>query len=450
MIEKKRQGLELSSEEVSDFVNAVVAHNEGAIQESQIGAMLMAMYLKGLSLDETVTLTQCMINSGSTLGPYPEQWRHLVVDKHSTGGIGDKISIVLAPALMACGAKVPMISGRGLGHTGGTLDKLESIKGYKTGLPPAKIMQALESIGGVICGQTGDLCPADRVLYAHRDITATVTSIPLICASIISKKIAERLNSLVLDVKFGSGGQLTNVENARELAQSLVNLANSLGTKTTAFLTNNDNPLGLTAGNAVEIAECVECLQKGSLAKAKDVVHVVQVFGGHLLASVGIASTFEDGKAKILQALNDGSALKSFHQMCVFTGVDKDYADKLIAGENPTEFLCQPKYKTELKAKNDGFIDVIDARTVGLTLQRLGAGRLQSSDIIDPAVGLQLTLPYSPCRGHQLKKGDTWGLLLHNGQATQKDVDILEDALKTCDEKPAGSNPDDLVFEMVQ
>ena len=216
LLSKKREGGELSDQEIAWFVEAVAQQH---IQESQIGAMLMAMYLRGMSPGETQHLTRCMVESGSKIGPYPEEWRHLVVDKHSTGGVGDKISIVLVPALMACGLKVPMISGRGLGHTGGTIDKLEtSIRGYNAGIHSDRVLEAVSQVGGCIAGQTGELCPADRVLYAHRDVTATVTSIPLICASIISKKVAEQLAALVLDVKFGRGGQLQNQEEAKQVS----------------------------------------------------------------------------------------------------------------------------------------------------------------------------------------------------------------------------------------
>ncbi|NXY56246.1 TYPH phosphorylase, partial [Callaeas wilsoni] len=284
LIRKKRDGERLEDAEIRSFVRGVT---EGTAQQGQIGAMLMAIRLRGMDAAETLALTQAMAGSGRTLA-WPPAWHGLVVDKHSTGGVGDKVSLALAPALAACGCKVrgtrgwggdrgvspspcahpcpsqvPMISGRGLGHTGGTLDKLEAIPGFRVSQSPEEMRHILERVGCCIVGQSAELVPADRVLYGLRDVTATVDSLPLITASILSKKAAERLSALVLDVKFGEAALYPTQESARELAQSLVEVGTHLGIRTAALLTRMEQPLGRAVGNALEVLEALECLQGG-------------------------------------------------------------------------------------------------------------------------------------------------------------------------------------------
>ncbi|XP_059842950.1 thymidine phosphorylase isoform X3 [Hypanus sabinus] len=272
MIRKKRDKQSLSAEEIYYFVQSVTKQT---IEECQIGAMLMAIRLQGMTQEETVNLTQEMKTSGVVL-EWPKEWSSIVVDKHSTGGVGDKVSIVLAPALAACGCKVPMVSGRGLEHTGGTLDKLESIPGFNINKSPEEVKQILAAVGCCIVGQTPDLVPADKKMYAIRDVTSTVDSLPLIAGSIISKKGAESLAALILDVKFGEGALYKDINRARELAQYLVNVGNCLGIQTAAALSKMDNPIGRCIGNSLEVMESIECLKgKGP----KDLEELVTCLG---------------------------------------------------------------------------------------------------------------------------------------------------------------------------
>ncbi|NXQ63083.1 TYPH phosphorylase, partial [Anthoscopus minutus] len=272
LIRKKRDGERLEDAEIRNFVRGVT---EGTAQQGQIGAMLMAIRLRGMDAAETLALTQAMASSGRTLA-WPPAWHGLLVDKHSTGGVGDKVSLALAPALAACGCKVPMISGRGLGHTGGTLDKLEAVPGFRVSQSPEEMRHILARVGCCIVGQSAELVPADRVLYGLRDVTATVDSLPLITASILSKKAAERLSALVLDVKFGEAALYPTQESARELARSLVEVGAHLGIRTAALLTRMEQPLGRAVGNALEVLEALECLGGGG---PRDLRHLVTALG---------------------------------------------------------------------------------------------------------------------------------------------------------------------------
>ncbi|CAL8386625.1 unnamed protein product [Boreogadus saida] len=299
LIKKKRDGNALSDEDIQFFLQAVV---KKTIQEAQTGAMLMAIFMKGMVATETMALTKAMKLSGEVLS-WPEEWAELVVDKHSTGGVGDKVSLVLAPALAACGLKVPMISGRGLSHTGGTLDKLESIPGFNVGQPLPKLRSILAEVGCVIVGQTVSLVPADRILYALRDATSTVESLPLITGSIISKKAAESLNSLVLDVKFGGSAICKDLASAKALGESLVTAGNNLGMNTRAVFTHMSNPIGRCIGNSVEVIESLETLKgKGP----SDLMELVSTLGGVLLVMTGKVSSLSEGVRLITES--DGGA----------------------------------------------------------------------------------------------------------------------------------------------
>ncbi|NXA02833.1 TYPH phosphorylase, partial [Nesospiza acunhae] len=325
LIRKKRDGERLEDAEIRSFVRGVT---EGTAQQGQIGAMLMAIRLRGMDAGETLALTRAMASSGRTLA-WPPAWHGLLVDKHSTGGVGDKVSLALAPALAACGCKVPMISGRGLGHTGGTLDKLEAIPGFRVSQSPEEMQHILARVGCCIVGQSAELVPADRVLYGLRDVTATVDSLPLITASILSKKAAERLSALVLDVKFGEAALYPTQESARELARSLVEVGAHLGIRTAALLTRMEQPLGRAVGNALEVLEALQCLEGGG---PPDLRHLVTALGGVLLWQSGMATGAEQGRERLARALDDGSALGTFEAMLGAQGVPPDTARGLCAG----------------------------------------------------------------------------------------------------------------------
>ncbi|NXT97996.1 TYPH phosphorylase, partial [Buphagus erythrorhynchus] len=373
LIRKKRDGERLEDAEIRSFVRGVT---EGTAQQGQIGAMLMAIRLRGMDAGETLALTQAMASSGRTLA-WPPAWHGLVVDKHSTGGVGDKVSLALAPALAACGCKVrgtqgwggdegslgvpvptcalpqvPMISGRGLGHTGGTLDKLEAIPGFRVSQSPEEMRHILEKVGCCIVGQSAELVPADRVLYGLRDVTATVDSLPLITASILSKKAAERLSALVLDVKFGGAALYPTQESARELARSLVEVGTHLGIRTAALLTRMEQPLGRAVGNALEVLEALECLGGSG---PPDLRHLVTVLGGVLLWQCGVEQGAEQGRERLARALDDGSALGKFEAMLEAQGVPPDTARDLCAGTpaQRRQLLGEAKVCEELPAPQE-------------------------------------------------------------------------------------------------
>ncbi|NWU88806.1 TYPH phosphorylase, partial [Upupa epops] len=331
LICKKRDGQRLEDQEIQSFVWGITS---GTAQEAQIGAMLMAVRLRGMDAGETLALTRAMAASGQAL-EWPRSWHGRVADKHSTGGVGDKVSLVLAPALAACGCKVPMISGRGLGHTGGTLDKLESIPGFRVTLTPEEMLAALERVGCCIVGQSEELAPADRVLYGLRDVTATVDSLPLITASILSKKAAEGLSALVLDVKFGQAALFPTLEAARELAHSLVWVGQRLGIRVAAILSRMEQPLGHCVGNSLEVLEAIECLHGGGPEDLRQLVTLVTTLGGLLLWQCGLAGAATEGQGLLAQSLDNGSALGTFEAMLGAQGVPPNIAHSLCHGDPP-------------------------------------------------------------------------------------------------------------------
>ncbi|KAK0135944.1 Thymidine phosphorylase [Merluccius polli] len=348
LIRKKRNGGTLSDEDIRLFIQAVAKQH---MQESQIGAMLMAIWMKGMVVTETMALTKEMMLSGDVMS-WPEEWAGLVVDKHSTGGVGDKVSLVLAPALAACGCKVPMISGRGLCHTGGTLDKLESIPGYNINQPLHKFQSMLEAVGCFIVGQTETLVPADRVLYALRDATSTVDSLPLITGSILSKKGAESLNCLVLDVKFGRSALYKDEASAKELAQSLVNAGNGLGISTGAVLSHMNAPIGRCVGNSVEVIESLETLKGNG---PSDLMELVTTLGGVVLQMTGRVSSLSEGSAKIYESLIGGEALAKFQAMMEAQGVTNEDARLLCSAHaDYYSVLRKAQHQTELQTDTDG------------------------------------------------------------------------------------------------
>ncbi len=377
IIAHKRDGLALNREEVQQFVDGVVS---GSFQDYQSSALLMAIVLKGMTPEETGWLTEAMMRSGRIV-ELPEISRPKV-DKHSTGGVGDKVSLILAPLAAACGLCVPMMSGRGLGHTGGTLDKLEAIPGFSTQLSDAHYRQQLQSIHQAMIGQSADMVPADRKLYALRDVTATVESIPLICASILSKKLAEGIDALVLDVKFGRGAFMPTEAAGRELAEALVAISASMGKPTTALLTRMDEPLGHMIGNSLEVIEAIKCLLGEG---PEDLMEVTYALCAEMLVLGGLHSTQADAMVALKTAIASGAALDGFRKLVEAQGGDVSVVDDL----SRLPLTARTK-DFALPNEQAGYISGLDARSFGEAACLLGAGRINTDSVIDPAVGLEL------------------------------------------------------------
>ncbi|XP_039617460.1 thymidine phosphorylase [Polypterus senegalus] len=411
LIQKKRDGKEMGKEEINFFINSV---KNKSIQECQIGAMLMAIWLKGMTTEETLALTQEMMMSGEVL-QWPAEWKEFVVDKHSTGGVGDKVSLPLAPALAACGCKVPMISGRGLAHTGGTLDKLESVPGFNIHQSSEQVKKILQDVGCCIIGQTENLVPADMVLYAIRNATATIDSLPLITGSIISKKAAESLSALVMDVKYGKAAFYKDISSARELAQSLVTVGSKLGIRTGAILSKMNNPIGHSIGNSLEVIEAIECLKGRGSA---DLRELVECLGGYLLWLCGMANTINCGKELIVNTLKNGQALDKFQAMLEAQGVEQNTAHFLCKGE-PDYFTVfrRAQHLAELKTEKEGTILEISGLTLAEVLCELGAGRTKVGEVINHSVGAELLV----CVGQCVKKGDSWVRVHYDIPALKED-----------------------------
>ena len=369
LIAKKRDAGELTAEEMSFLIDG---HVTGRIPDYQMAALLIAMFLRGLTDAETAAMTDSMLKSGVTL-TWPGSCLPRV-DKHSSGGIGDKVSLPLTPLLACCGVCVPMLSGRGLGPTGGTLDKLESIANFRTNLSLDEIHRITQQVGCVITGTTPELVPADRKLYALRDVTATVPSVPLITASIMSKKLAEGLNALVLDVKFGRGAFMKTREIARELAAGMVAVGTRMGVATTALLTDMNQPLGRMAGNAVEVAESLDCLRGGG---PSDLRELVLELGQDVLVSAKVTATRIEARARLLRELGSGHAMERFEQMVVAQGGRLDVPRPIA----PAHDLC---------AEQSGIVESIDTESLGWIIIDLGGGRRQLTDAIDHSVGLEM------------------------------------------------------------
>ncbi|HWB78876.1 MAG TPA: thymidine phosphorylase [Nannocystaceae bacterium] len=377
IIRKKRDGQALSQDEIATFVRGLV---DGSFSEGQVAALAMAIFFRGMDMDERVALTRAMTRSGTVLDWHGIDLPGPAVDKHSTGGVGDKVSLVLAPMLAACGAAVPMISGRGLGHTGGTLDKLDAVPGYLSTPDNDRFAKVLREVGCAIIGQTSDLAPADRRLYAIRDVTATVESIPLITASILSKKLAAGLARLVMDVKCGSGAFADTPKMARELAESIVAVAEGAGLPCTALVTDMNQVLGRTAGHAIEVHESIAML-RGEPAEPR--LHEVTVaLVAELLAGCGLARDLDDATAKAEHSLRSGAAAERFAKMIAALGGPTDLV------EDPTRHLPLAEVVLDATPERAGVVTRVDTRAVGLCVMGLGGGRRHASDRIDFAVGL--------------------------------------------------------------
>jgi pyrimidine-nucleoside phosphorylase len=391
IIKKKRNGFELSEQEIQDFI---LGYTKGTVPEYQMSALLMAIYFKGMTTSETLSLTKTMLHSGIIVDT--SSIDGFKVDKHSTGGVGDKTSLILGPIVAACGIYVPMISGRGLGHTGGTLDKLESIPGFNTQQSLENFIRITKEIGTCFIGQTKDICPADKKIYALRDVTATVESYPLICASIMSKKIAEGIDGLVLDVKFGSGAFMKTEAHAHELARKLMAIGEGYSKDVVALITSMDQPLGRFAGNALEVFECVEIMKNKTHIGAdghdlyEDTRELSLQLSAHMIHLSGKTKCVEDAYKLAVDALVSGKALEIFEKMCGKQGGN-------LAG------LAFAKKQFAVTAASSGYLSSFNVEKVGLGGIVLKAGRRITEDIIDPLPGIE----FHKKIGDTVNAGDT-------------------------------------------
>jgi len=375
LIERKRDGDNLTSSEWRELIHA---YSAGEVPDYQISALLMAVFFRGMTRAETEALTDAMLSSGARLDLSDMTMPRL--DKHSTGGVGDKVSLVLAPLIAELGVAVPMMSGRGLGHTGGTLDKLESIPGFRTDLSLSAARAQLDRIGCALIGQTGEIAPADRKLYALRDATGTVEAIPLISASIMSKKLAEGLTGLVLDVKSGSGAFLPELDREIELAKTMIELGADRGCPVVALVTAMDRPLGNTCGNALEVRESIEFLHGNPPA---DLATVTYALGAEMLLLAGVTTTHEDAHARMRDAITSGRAAERFRAIIVAQGGDPRVVDDV-------SLLPSSPIQIEYRAARDGIVQRVEPRAIGHGVVALGGGRRAMHDVVDPAVGFDI------------------------------------------------------------
>lgn len=435
IIEKKRDGKALAEKEINSFINGF---NAGSIPDYQMSALAMAIYFQGMSPAETAALTDSMLKSGRVLDR--SAISGTMIDKHSTGGVGDKISLPLAPLAAACGLTVPMISGRGLGLTGGTLDKLESIPGYRSNLSEKEFFAVLRQCGCSIIGQTSELAPADKKLYALRDVTATVASIPLIVSSIISKKMAEGIDALVLDVKWGKGAFMKTLPEARELAEKMIATAKYLGRPTSALITDMNQPLGRSVGNALEVAESIEILKghgpDDSVALTVELVARMLTLSGRVNPREKPLD-LEEARDKACQKISDGSGLQKFAEMVELQGG----ASEIV--ENP-EILPRAENQMALAAPQSGWVKSVDAKKIALGSLTLGAGRETVEAKIDPAVGLSDL----PKIGEWIEEGEKLCTIHFNSDDKKEEaLALLRDAFQIGSDKPQ-ERP--LICEIIQ
>jgi len=429
IIEQKRDGQELDERDIRAFIDGYAS---GEIPDYQMSALAMAIYFQGMTAEETGVLTDAMMRSGQIIDTSAIDKPK--ADKHSTGGIGDKVSLILAPLVACCGVAVPMISGRGLGITGGTLDKMESIPGYRCDLSESEFVDVIAECGCSIIGQTEKIAPADKKFYALRDVTATVPSIPLITASIMSKKLAEGIDALVLDVKHGGGAFMKNPEDARRLAESLVDTGKKMGKKVVALLTDMNEPLGRAVGNSVEVGEAIECLRGEG---PRDLMDIVMKLSGQMLILTEVADSEEEALAKLEDALESGRAYEKFRRMVESQGGDP------AAIDDPSQ-LPQAEIESRLEAESDGVVAAVDAEKIGKAALELGSGRVKTSDDVDHAVGISAIVK----SGTRVSRGDALAVLHAN------DADRLEDARATLNEAFLVAEnplaPGNLIGEIVQ
>jgi pyrimidine-nucleoside phosphorylase len=423
VIRKKRDGVELSRGEIEGLVNA---YTKGDIPDYQVSAWLMAVVLKGMTRPETAALTDAMLHSGEVLdlSSLPAK----KVDKHSTGGVGDKTSLVLAPLAAAAGIAVPMISGRGLGHTGGTLDKLEAIPGFKVNLPVAEFRRVLEVCGCAMIGQTAEIAPADRKLYALRDVTGTVESPYLICASIMSKKLAEGIDALVLDVKTGSGAFMKSEKDAAFLAELMVETGERMGKKVVALITDMDQPLGNKIGNALEVIEVIEVLRAGG---PEDLREVCLELAGWMLHLGSVSSTVAEGKQQSAKLISSGKALDKFRQMVELQGGDARVIDD-------AKRLPQAQHTMPVPSAKSGYLASMQCEQIGTACVILGGGRERKEDSVDPAVGVVLHKKV----GDRVAAGEPLATIHYNADAqAARARQLIEASCKIADAAPSMKRP---------
>jgi pyrimidine-nucleoside phosphorylase len=426
LIRKKRDGGEHSVKEISSLVESF---SRGDVPDYQMSAWMMAVLLRGMTELETTALTEAMLRSGQVmdLSALPG----VKVDKHSTGGVGDKTSLILAPVAAAGGLVVPMISGRGLGHTGGTLDKLESIPGFNVNLSPEEFIKVLGACGCAMVGQTAEIVPADKKMYALRDVTGTVESSPLICASIMSKKLAEGIDALVLDVKTGSGAFMKRQDDAERLARMMVDTGVRMGKRMVALMTDMDQPLGRAVGNSLEARECLEILRGERLPMSEDLRSLSFELAAWMFFLGGRTKSVEAGKALAEEMIDSGQGLQKFSEMC------------RLQGAASLETLPVAKYTAEFKAPADGFIESIQCEQIGLASLVLGGGRNKQDDVIDPAVGLELHKK----RGDAVKTGESIATMHYNdAEKLSSALAILKAAYRI---GPQPAKPRPLVMKII-
>ncbi len=392
LIAKKRDGGALTEGELTGLIDGFM---DGSVADYQMSAFAMAVFFRSMSFEETVAMTLAMRDSGTVIDL--SRLAAPKVDKHSTGGVGDKVSICLAPLVASCGVAVPMMSGRGLGHTGGTLDKLEAIPGFRIGLSVAEFRAQVRKIGCALIGQTGDLAPADKRLYALRDVTATVESIPLITSSILSKKLAEGIDALVLDVKVGRGAFMKTEADARALARSLVRVGRLAGKRVSALLTDMSSPIGFTVGNGLETAEALEVLHG---AGPQDLQELTYALGAEMLRAAGIAKSKGAAERMLLQAVRDGRAARKMTEIVLAQGGDVRVVDE-------PDRLKLSRHRQTVTAPSDGFVSGIDPLEVGHASMALGAGRARAEDSVDPGAGIRLHVR----PGDRVRAGDALATL---------------------------------------
>jgi len=436
VVRAKRDGRALTDAEIAFFVGGLT---DGTIGEGQAAAFAMAVFFRGMTRAEVVALTRAMRDSGTVLDWSDADLPGPALDKHSTGGVGDKISLMLAPIVASCGGAVPMISGRGLGHSGGTLDKMDAVAGYTTAPDNALFRRVVREVGCAVIGQTADLAPADRRLYAIRDVTATVESIPLITSSILSKKLAAGLAGLVMDVKFGSGAFMGTTDDARTLAESIVAVANGAGCRTTALLTDMNEVLGTTAGNAVEVREAVAYLagEGGADAREPRQHEVTMALSAELLVTGGLFATVGDARAACERALASGEAAERFARMVAALGGPADLLSR------PDAHLPLPELTVAVLPARAGFVAAEDAREIGLAIVGMGGGRVRADQAIDPAVGFTRVAPIGAAVGPERPL-----CLVHARSASQAEAAAAQvrAAITIADEPPA---PGPVVLERI-
>lgn len=422
IITKKRDGEKLSRKEIFSFIKGVT-HESWA--DYQVTALIMAMFINELDSDEQASLTQAMLDSGEVLDFFDIE--KPIADKHSTGGVGDKTSLLIAPIAASCGIAVPMISGRGLGHTGGTLDKLESIEGYNVRLSTVKFKQVINKCGYAMAGQTAEIAPADKKIYALRDATATVPSIPLIVASIMSKKLAEGLDALILDVKTGSGAFMQEFDDAKKLVEALVKTGNFCGVKTQALITDMNQPLGKYVGNSLEVYECIKILRSEIDEQMQPTLELSIELTARILKMTGVSNSIKNAKLKIQSCLENGKALEKFRQNIELQNGNPEICDK------PEILFSKDLIKFAIKAKSSGFINKIMTSEIGMAISEIGGGRQKAEDSIDHFVGYDCEVKL----GDEIKFGENLGILYSRNEKQANLIsEKIQDAYKISSKKP--------------